>query len=423
MTVYDVETTFNVRLANYAHLDERQKRKQEGELIDHWRWAQVERQEEQGFMQGMFGVEPEAKLEWVVQRALLFDNEFIWELEDTDYPDIPYTINFFKSVDRDDPRGWTHSIIRPIESTIEMLENAVNRRQRQISVLASLPIVTKAMAGRVIEVDPALGGHIPLLPDEDIAFPKWPGNPPDVEQQIAYYRSRLQQAGFAEQDLTGGAASGYALSQIGDANKIKLEQPVRALNLLWSNWSKKVLRLTKVYAAGMAVRVYGTIAGQDFVEQVIPDNFDQFLVRARFKPEFPGEKVRKHAMATQVRGIISDWTLMEKYLDIDQPDDENKRIIRQMAERHPAVIEYQIRKELMNRAQQGDEAAVMTLMAMQQGGGGGPGGPAPPSPMQATGLQSATGEATPQAEGNPPPGQGLDELMNQAAGLTPVLTA
>jgi len=424
MTVYDVEAQYQVRIKQYDHQDERAKRKLKGELIDCWKWAQTEQPKEQDMMAKMLGKPQEMETKWVVQRALVFERQFIWELQDTPYDDLPYSIGFYKSVDKDKPEGWTHSIIRPIESTLEMMENAINRRQRQITLLSSLPLVTRAMAGRVIEIDPALGGHIPLLPDEDISFPKWPGNPPDVDQQIQYFRTRLQQAGFSEQDLTGGAASGYALSQIGDANKIKLEQPVRALNLLWSSWARKMLRLTEKFGAGSLVRVYGSLKGEDFADQIVTDDFSKYLVRAKLKPKYPGDDVRNAAMGTQAKGTLSDWTIMERFWDIDQPDDENKRILRQMAERHPSVIEYQIRKNLMERAKMGDEAAVMTLMAMEQSKGGNPNqAPGPPKPEQKTGTQSATGEATPQAEGREPPGQDINSAMNQMTGATPQLMA
>ena len=422
MTVADVEAEYGVELKDYIHYEDREKRKLKGELIDCWKWAQKDIPKEQGMMEKMLGRPPEMETRWIVQRALLFEKQFVWELQDTPYDDLPYSIGFYKSVDKDKPQGWTHSIIRPIESTLEMMENAINRRQRQITLLSSLPLVTRAMAGRVIEIDPALGGHIPLLPDEDISFPKWPGNPPDVDQQIQYFRTRLQQAGFSEQDLTGGAASGYALSQIGDANKIKLEQPVRALNLLWSSWARKMLRLTEKFGTGSVVRVYGSLKGKDFADQIITDDFSKYLIRAKLKPKYPGDDVRNAAMGTQARGMLSDWTIMERFWDIDQPDDENKRILRQMAERHPSVIEYHIRENLMQKAKNGDEAAIMTLMSMQGGQPGNPNQPkAPPNAMQQTGTQSATGAPTPQAEGAQPPGQDIDSAMNQMVGATPQL--
>ena len=422
LSVYDVETQYGVRIKNYDAHDERQKRAIEGELIDCWKWAQKQVPAEQGMMDKMLGKPPEMETKWIVQRALLFERQYVWELQDTDYDDLPYNIGFFKTVDKDSPKGWSHSIIRPIESTLEMMENAINRRQRQITLLSSLPLVTRAMAGRVIEIDPALGGHIPLFPDEDISFPKWPGNPPDVDQQIQYFRTRLQQAGFSEQDLTGGAASGYALSQIGDANKIKLEQPVRALNLLWSTWARKMLRLTEKFATGSLVRVYGSLKGKDFADQIVTDEFSKYLVRGKLKPKYPGDDVRNAAMGSQARGMLSDWTIMERFWDIDQPDDENKRILRQMAERHPSVIEYHIRENLMEMAETGDEAAIMTLMAMDQNKGGNPNqAPAPPRAAGQTNTQSATGEATPQAEGREAPGQDIDSIMNRMVNQSPEL--
>lgn len=407
MTVYDVERTFGAETKHSARTD-REKRELKGELIDHWRWNKPE------------------DGDWVVQRALMFDNDYIegWELQDTDYPDLPYTIGFYKPVDRDDPENWSHSIIRPIETTVTSLENAINRRARQIAVISALPMVIRAMQGRNLKLDPGLFNSVNILPDEDISFPKWTGNAPDVEQHIQYLRSRLQQAGFSEQDLTGGAASGYALSQIGDANKIKLQQPVRHLGLLWSNWGRKVLRLTEAFAMGRVIRVYGTQKGKDFASQIVPMGFSDYLVRAKFKPEYPGDEVRNHAMASQIKGSVSMHTIMEKYLDIDQPDDEKDRMIQEMAEMHPMVIEYQIRQELVEMAKNGDVAANMTLMAMQQGQSGNPNqAKAPPRGAPPTGTKSQTGQPTRQEQGGQPEGQSEGDFVDQAVNAMPMMSA
>jgi hypothetical protein len=158
-SVYDVEAEYSIELKNWMHQSESHKRRQMGELIDHWRWVykQVEIPQDPMVMQQamMMGVEPpppEMEMKWIVQHGIMFDQEFILDLQDTDYQDLPYTIGFFKVVDKNDPKNWSHSIIRPIESTVEMMENMINKRQRQINILASLPLVTKAMAGRIIEI-------------------------------------------------------------------------------------------------------------------------------------------------------------------------------------------------------------------------------------------------------------------------------
>ena len=73
---------------------------------------------------------------------------------------------------------------------------------------------------------------------------------------------------------------------------------------------------------------------------------------------------------------------MERYLDIDQPDDEQKKRLRDMAIQHPVMQQLAVMQYLMERAQSGDDAiATAAQMTIQQlMGGGVPGGGQQPGP-------------------------------------------
>lgn len=423
MSVYDVETLYGIELKNWAHLPTSlEKRRQKGELVDVWRFEQKEvpipAQGLQAFAENIGVSEPETELRWVVQRAIIFENEWVHPLQDTPYKDIPYDIGFYKPIGREKSEDWTHSVIRPLESSVETLENAINRRARQITLLSSLPIVTQAIPGRQIQLDRALGSHVQLQPDEDIRFPQWPGNPPDVELHVQFLRKRLESAGFSETALDEGTAvSGYALSQITDYNRIRLTQPVKHLELLWSNVARKVMDLTATFAPNASIRVYGTMKGEDFAESVMSPDLSDYLVTANLKPEFPGEQTQKHAMATQVKGTLSEFTIMERYLDIPQPDDEFERKIYEMVLTNPMAIEFAIMKKIGEMAQAGDEIAMMMLQRMQQQQAQGEGGQEGPRPEQPTGTPSATGEPT----SGEPPGQSEADGVEQQSDAAPRL--
>lgn len=425
MSVKDVEDLYGVRLKNYAHYDDRTKREHEGELIDAWKWEKkfvdIPGPEGMGQFNQLLG-QAEQDEKWVVRRGLLFDNEFIWEMRDTDYDDLPYTLGFFKPLDRDDPKLYSVGSIQPLQTTVIQLENSINRRSRQITLLSSLPIMTKAMPGRNIRIDSALGQHVNLQPDEDMAFPAWPGNAPDVQAHIDFLRGRLQQSGFSESTFGEGASavSGYSLSQQTDQNRIRLEQPVVHLEMFWAHVAQKIMRLTSKYAPGASIRVFGKMKGKDFTESIIPPDFADFRISVKFKPEFPGEQQRKVAMAVQSKGTLSESTILERYYDIQQPDDEVDKIIMDMTIRHPLVIQYGIMKELQSLAEAGDEVAAMVLEQMQQQGPQDGGGGKPPGMEQLAGA-SPTGQATSQEQGNKPPGQGegdtLSQMVNSAPGM------
>ena len=143
-------------------------------------------------------------------------------------------------------------------------------------------------------------------------------------------------------------------------------------------------------------------------------------------------------MAIQVKEILSERTVMENYLEIDQPDDERERRLDDMISKDPAMIRFQVLQRLLELVKSEDEmiatAASMAVQQLQasgvggpQGGGTGMGKPgAPdggPAPGNALGLQSAGGGATPQAGGAAPAGGSFTDKLRQmteaAPGLTP----
>lgn len=418
MSVWDVEQTWGVTLKYYAGTRPLQKMQTMVKVQDYWH---IYRRKVQG------------TFEKVVEHALVAANEVITPIQEMEgYEDIPYTIGFFKPTNRDKSSGW-HGIIRPLESTITLLEKGINRRQRQIFVYSALPLVARAIPSRKFRFDPALGELVHLDINESLEFPTWPGNAPDVDAQIGFYRSRLQQTGFSDIMFGAGPSqvSGYALSQLSDQSRIRLVQPIKHLELLWSMWAKKVLRLVKNFASeNSRMRVYGQLRGQNFAAQIISGQLHKYMVKADIEPEFPNDQVRNHAMAIQVKDQLSPTTIMEKYLDVDQPDEENKKRLRDMAMRHPMVQQFAIMNYLLQAAESDDQiisqAAAMTLQQIQQGmiaANQAPGRPAQgPQPGNALGTQSATGEAPRQAGGGEPMGQSIEDMLNQAINIAPNLT-
>lgn len=427
MTIWDVEHTWNVRMNKYAHLRPEDKMTSKISVYDYWRVMTRKRRK---------AVVGKEIVESYIENALIADDFIIRPMKEMKgYDDIPYTIAFFKPVARDDSAGW-HGILRPVESTVVHLEKAINRRGRQIRIYTSLPFVARTIPQRRIRLDPALGKMVHLNPEENLEFPTWPGNAPDVQNHIAFLRSRLQQAGFTDVMFGEGPSqiSGYALNQLGDQNQIRLEQPIQHLGKMWSAWARKVLRLTAFFTQGrLQIRVYGEMKGQDFAEQLATDGLQDFMVKSKISPVYPNDDVRKHAMGTQTAGTLSLYTRLGKYYDIEQPDEERQRLFDDMVLQHPMMVQNIVMQKMMTMAQSDDpviSAAAQMVLSQQMQGGGGAGGPpgpeaGPPNPMQPTGLQSSTGEAVPQAEGGAPGGQSIEDVLarvqNAAPGLSGML--
>ena len=432
ISVYDIEHLFGVSLMKYDRLNEQAKRQQKGTLIDYWcitnkvTTQPIGGQQQEQMPAAPLGEIPEdieVKRSYVVQHALVFEDSIVWPLEDTPYPDIPFTIAFFKPVDRNKPEMWGDSILDPLVEPLKFMEFIVNRAMQQINVYTNLPLVAKALSSRKIDVDANIVDLVHLEPDEDLGFPTWPGNAPDFARREDFFQRRLQQSGFSDvmYGLGPSTVSGFALSQLSDQNRIRLEQPRQHLELLFSIWAKKVLKLTAIFAGDAAIRVSGRMRGRDFAEQVFSSDFGDYTIKARFKPEFPNDQVRNHAMGTQTAGVLSESTRMERYFNVDQPDEERKKRMQEAALNHPAMQQYAVITALLELAQDGDSGAALALQQLMaagagQGGPAGPGGPAPEAPL---GLQSATGQPTAQAAGELPPGQGPEAELAAMSGREP----
>jgi hypothetical protein len=424
-SVLDIETIYGVRIDKFRYLSDEQKSTTFGEFIDAWDFVTKDKpiknsQGQEVFNEVLGKVETAPKL--VVRNTVIFEGQALFGPREMEgYKDLPYTIQFFKPTSKE-PGDW-HSILSPLESSVALLERTFNRRAHQIDVFTSLPIVSKTQPGRAVKIDPGLYNHVQITPDESIEFPAWQGNPPDINFHIEFLRSRIQQSGFSDVMFGAGASqvAGYALSQLGDQNRIRMEQPITHLELLLTHWAKKSLALLGEFAQGAQICVYGQHKGKDYLEYVEVDDLDKYAVRAEIIPEYPNEETRKTAMATQVKGTLSDYTIMERYLGIDAPEDEQERRIIEMVANHPVTIQYSIMRELSEQAESGDEVAAQVLQQMQAGmiPGAQPGRPKDPRGMeQLTGTQSPDGQPVPQAEGEQPGASPMDQL-NSAANASP----
>ena len=191
-------------------------------------------------------------------------------------------------------------------------------------------------------------------------------------------------------------------------------------------WAKKSLKLVRNFGANSLIRVYGTFKGIPFADQIIGGDIADYMVTAKIKAEFPNQQVTNAALSTQSADVLSKRTRQERYWDIDQPTDEWKQQMMEMAEQHPAMINYGILGVLMEKAAMGDQAAAMAvqlMMAEQQGQQQGGGGEEEAGSKTANqlGTASATGERTPQEEGRSNPGQSTLESVERLANASPGL--
>lgn len=433
VSVYDVEQLYDVKLEHYKNLSPSDRISQKNELISWWEYA-YELEPDADYNEDMEVSEKVAHLKRkpVVRSCVLYGSEFVPGKEPkvmSGYRSLPYRVNFYNPGQVDDSNTW-HSILSPQEHSIKELEDAVNMRKRLLAMYSNMPLIFVTADGRAVQLDPALGEAISLQQGETAGFPKWEGTPPDFERQIELLRSRIQQSGFSDTMYGSGnsSVSGYTVSQLNDQNRIRLEPAIDHLADLWTWVAKDWLDLIEAFGSEYYYEMYGKLRGSDFSERVYGGDLAQYHVRCVIKPEFPNERVRNHALATQAKGTLSERRLMEEYYNVQQPDLERKQRLREQAQEHPLVQQYALIQMFQELADAGDEAAKMALETIKQqmssqpspaaDQGGRPVGQN--NPEQPLGVQSSTGSPTPSNQ--VPPGQEGIAQAQKAATAAPQMT-
>ena len=275
-------------------------------------------------------------------------------------------------------------------------------------------------------MDAALGKHVPLTTGERIYFPQWAGLPPDVDKQLQFVSGRVQQSGFSEimYGGSGDTESGWALSQLADQGRIRLEQPITHMRLLFNIWAKKVLSMVDSFGKDRAFFIYGHTKRAHFQEYIKASDLQGYKVECEMDPLFASERVRDHAMATQVRGVLSDETIIEKYLKIDQPQDEIERRLLEQAMDHPAMQQFMILQILQQRSKEGNTAAAMAFELLKKQllpSLAGANNADTANPEQLTGLQTPTGNAPASAASTVRPGSSTSDALQEMSGAAPNL--
>ena len=433
-TIEDVESEYG-EIAKFRTMSTRDKQTRKEDFIDYWGEVRVPLGAcpncgaemlsatpcincgYDGEPTPQIGADGQPAMTWRVENAVLYGNRLIKPPQVMPgYDHIPYTLIFYKPIGQVEPHEWGQSALRPIEKLLPEMEWRINRQTRLLNIFANMPMIARVRDGRPIEVDSVFGDVVHLSEGEDLAFPQWPGQPPDAREQMGLLSAEMQESSFPTQMYGGGAAasSGYALSQMGDAGRIRLTQPQKQQESALSVWAQKTLGLLRNFAPTQMVQVYGRLRDVPYTAELTGQDTEGFRVNFSLTPQFPNDEMRKVAMSTQTKDLLSSETRMEKYLGVQQPDQEVSRMLRELAERHPMMVEYKLMAYFQERASRGDTAAAQVLERMASQQVAPPGGEGGNKPEPYSGLPTnQPGQVTQQEAGLAPPGQ--EPLQEQEA--------
>lgn len=375
---------------------------------------------------------PVMKTVWAVENAIIADGEWIKEPTVMEgYDDIPYTVIPGRLTTAKEAEHKALSILFPVIEPIKDLESQLSRQRRVMDLFAYMPPIFKRanVSREVPTIDSSLGNLVVLEEGEEFGFPQWPGSPPDITRSIDRTERQIQEGSFPNVAYgEEGGSSGYGVSLLTESGRTRLYQFQRNLERGWAVVFRKILSLASNFAPDDYLQVYGRLHGDPYTLSITGRQMRGFRVDVEIRPNFPRDETERVVRAQMVKGqnMLSLRTIWEKYLGIDNPDEEQKRILVEMAMQNPELIRAMIQEALgewsgqqlpQEQPEQRAPETVEQNMTEQAMAGQLPSEPLPGAmPPAAVMPQEMAGVMPPQAVGLPPPGQQMDpailELLN-----------
>jgi len=316
-TILDIEDEFGP-LEEYDHVSLKQKAKTELDFIDYWEFRGNE-----------------------VWNTIIAGKELLRPpTHMPGYTDLPYTINFCKPTGS--PKGeWTGlSFLAALENPLREMEKLLSMQARALKVYAALPIMHKGSTP--IEVDADIGEVVELGPEDEVGFPTWPGSPPDMAIQLTIFHDEMQEAGFpkAVYGQGPGSVSGYALSQLSEGGRIRLGIPRKQMELCLSVLFRKMCDLCANFSPDTLIPVYGEVKGKPYAIQMLGRDLEGQRIDVSISRVLPLDEARLATIGAQAKQlqVLSDRTIMERYYGVEQPEEELRQKMREMALRHPLMM-------------------------------------------------------------------------------------
>lgn len=310
-----------------------------------------------------------------VWNAIFVDNRMVRCGPMEGYYDLPYTIAFFRPHDSEEISNWGYGTIFTIEDDTRILEDRISHQLRMLDIWSNLPMVVKTRDGRAVDVDAVFGKTVNLGLEESAGFIQPGSEPPDHDKILTLIRQSMSEGSFPPVTYGAGPgmSSGYGLSQLSEGGRIRLEQPKRQIELLWTVVLRKALALFRAFAPEKGIQVYGEYKGEPFaLNSLTGSSTSGWLVTVELDPHFPQDEARMMALGNQALAMkgLSRRTVQERFYGVDDPDRENQRILIEMLMQNPQMMDTMLREAAKEYGMEYPEAAPP-----------GPGGSPPRQPI------------------------------------------
>jgi hypothetical protein len=195
---------------------------------------------------------------------------------------------------------------------------------------------------------------------------------------------KVQESGFPAVAFGRGTSgtSGYAIGQYNEGARVRLNLPRSNAALGITQLSHLMVGLAETYAPDTAIPVWGHFRNKTFFTQLTGNNMRGHVIEVTISEDLPADQLRNATIGGQLKAqdAISDRTLQERYLGIEDPDEEMEQKLIEKAMSNPLWQGVQMLRALSvdkDPAAQLVQAEVAKMIPMMMAPTAGPGPAAP----------------------------------------------
>lgn len=402
-TVEDVESECGrLRMSKYRDMKWEDKAETKVEFIEYWGWDGIQ-----------------------LKTATMVDDEFVTNRqlrEAKGYDNIPYVPIYCYRTASEQPHRRVKGLLDAMGDLVHIQERKLTQLNHALKMWAFMPLVAnQGMGGDPIEVDTSIPNVVHLKRDQSLAFPAWPGTPPDFKWHATVIEDKIQETGFpaTAYGQGAGAVSGYAISQYNEGARARLNLPRLNYALALTELCQGIVSLCANFAPEMGIPVFGQYKNDRFFMTLTGDQMKGHIIQVSIDSDMPGDQVRKAVIGGQLKAqnVLSERNIMENWLGVENVEDEQQQMARERAMKHPVVQMQAIVKALAEDDSPYAQSMIQEVLAaltqmkgpsMPQGApqpsdmGAGPPVPVPPGVPSAVVPPEAQGTVLRQEVGLPP---------------------
>ena len=341
------------------------------------------------------------------------------------YVDIPYVPFYCFRTPEGRPHFMCRGLLDSSKDLVHDQEKLLSTMMHAVKMFGVMPLITEA--NRPIEIPTSLGDHVSLRPGEKVYFPQWPGTPPDMMRLLTITEDKVQESGFPAVAFGRGpsGSSGYAIGQQNEGARARLNLPRANAELALTHLAHLIVGLAETFSPDTAIPVWGVEKSKMFYKMLTGKQMQGHLIEVAIEEDLPADKMRNATIGGQLKatGVLSNQTIAEKYMGIEDWDEEQKKILIERIMSNPVFM-----MATMLRATAQDQDLAMQLVRaevaklagqMTQAPSPGAQAQAPVPGAPTPGMGQAPTPQMPMMPSNmiPPIAQG--QVLRQEVGLPP----